>query len=294
MHDFINFYCRKSDNAIQRVIHATHHVTMDGLTIEVNVLVHLLEFLGREIIVQHRTCNRGKYGVFDGLVVPQSWALDIAKRPPLIVQTGFGFPELMEYLSTLYKTLENLREYGLKASCLYSFSGKAVLNLHPLPENYAGRALISYEIELGQKILFAYRQHIWQRQQSAEKTIWRCYSRYLRRRNNLFVADNCYIKFQREYEKDIKTHETPGSHSRSVNQRKSILLSQFTRKLRRLMSAIMPGSAQLQDPGTLQARVKEITNVYAKMEEAFGTDVMPVSLEQHYHRGIAIILAQQC
>ncbi|CAE7158208.1 unnamed protein product [Rhizoctonia solani] len=129
MHDFINFYRRKSDDIIRRVIHAIHHVVVNKLTIEANVLVNLLEFIGREIIVHHRTRYRGKYGVFDGLVVPQSWGLDMAKRPPLIAQAGVELPELVEYLSTLYKTLENLRNFDSQSSRLYSFSGKGALNV---------------------------------------------------------------------------------------------------------------------------------------------------------------------
>ncbi|KAH7337929.1 hypothetical protein B0J17DRAFT_405385 [Rhizoctonia solani] len=518
VHDFINFYRRKSDDAIRRVIQATHHVIMNGLTIEVNVLVHLLEFMGREIIVQHRTCNRGKYGVFDGLVVPQSWALDIAKRPPLIVQTGFGLPELMEYLSTLYKTLENLREYGLKASCLYSFSGKAVLNLvgrgililricrlivlvanntnftrsmkedarlniihaltgsgevyrflcdrliqntswselevaimrcplnrgtdrlvhlflrkgysyprssnfiqviayskvpdlirllsftdsvqrpqptlnaqaqpynpsHPSqsspanqtsiphlenelepsdgddadlmrsdpesthfsapPESplYSMRKLTFREIESGRKILFAYRRFALRkqtRQKLAVEKICRCYLRYLRRQNApRSAADDRYLKFQREYKKDIKMVEGSGPALRSFYRYKAILLgcmphvavylrglehanqqqkhanrkrlqiahhkeleeiqkrmdvcSEFTTGLKKLASAIMPGSKELQDQRFLRKHVKDLEDIYHNMEEEFGRNLMPTFLEHHRQCGAAIILAQ--
>ncbi|KDN37511.1 hypothetical protein RSAG8_10110, partial [Rhizoctonia solani AG-8 WAC10335] len=68
---------------------------------------------------------------------------------------------------------------------------------------------------------------------------------------------------------------------------------QFTRKLRRLMSAIIPGSDKLHDLNALQVRVKEILNVYRDMEKVFGKGVMPASSEQHYYRGVAVIIAQR-
>ncbi|KAG8704753.1 hypothetical protein FRC11_009611, partial [Ceratobasidium sp. 423] len=116
MHDFIDFYRRKSDDVIRRVIRATQHVMSSGLAIEANLLTHLLEFIGREIIVQYRVRVGGAAGVFDGLMAPRSWVLDLVKRAPLISQKGFGSTELTEYLSTLYKMLENLREYSLESS----------------------------------------------------------------------------------------------------------------------------------------------------------------------------------
>lgn len=84
------------------------HVVFKPLTIEANVLIHILEFIGREVIVQFRRWSRGPEGVFDGLLVPQSWALDLVKRAPLLPQRGFV---MHDYMNTLYKTLEQLRAY---------------------------------------------------------------------------------------------------------------------------------------------------------------------------------------
>ncbi|KAL5633836.1 hypothetical protein ACGC1H_005876 [Rhizoctonia solani] len=124
IHHFIDFYHRKSDNCIQRVIQAIRHVVFKDLAIEANTLIYLLEFLGREIIVQCRRWFKGKDGIFDGLLVPRSWALDLLKRAPLILQKGIV---MLEYLGTLYRTLEILRGYN-ELSPLYSFSGKGALN----------------------------------------------------------------------------------------------------------------------------------------------------------------------
>ncbi|KDN37508.1 hypothetical protein RSAG8_10107, partial [Rhizoctonia solani AG-8 WAC10335] len=130
VHDFVDFYRRKSDDAIRRVIQATRHVVLNNLAIEANLLVHLLEFIGREIIVHQRTRLRGISGVFDDLVVPQSWALDLVKRAPMVTQRGVELKELMDYLGTLYRALEILREYHpLRPSSFFSFSGRGSLNL---------------------------------------------------------------------------------------------------------------------------------------------------------------------
>ncbi|KDN37507.1 hypothetical protein RSAG8_10106, partial [Rhizoctonia solani AG-8 WAC10335] len=119
LHCFIDFYHRKSDNIIQRVLQAIQHVVFNGLVIEANILVYLLEFIGREIIVQCRRWFKGKDGIFDGLLVPRSWALDLLKRAPLATQKGVV---MLEYLGTLYRTLEILRGYK------HDFSGKGALN----------------------------------------------------------------------------------------------------------------------------------------------------------------------
>ncbi|CAE6476647.1 unnamed protein product, partial [Rhizoctonia solani] len=126
LHDFVNFYRRKSDDAIWRVIQATQQVVLGGLNIEANLLVHLLEFVGREVIVQNRLWSRGTYGVFDDLLVPQSWALELVKRAPLHIQNGTG---MMEFLGILYKTMQNLREHNVKPSPFYSFGGRGGLNV---------------------------------------------------------------------------------------------------------------------------------------------------------------------
>jgi hypothetical protein len=76
--------------------------------IEANVLIHLLESIGREMIVQARRWPSGVSGVFDGLLLPQSWVLDIVKHPPQAVQHGWS---LQPFFDTLYRTLEYLRTY---------------------------------------------------------------------------------------------------------------------------------------------------------------------------------------
>ncbi|CAE6439987.1 unnamed protein product [Rhizoctonia solani] len=496
MHDLICFYRRKSQDCIQRVVLAIQHIVGNNLIVEINLLVNLLEFVGREIIVQHRMRNRGRCGLFDGLVVPHSWALDLIKRPPLIAQTSLWLKNLMEYL------------------VLYSFHGKATLNLlgrgiliericrlivlvanntsftlsmkenarcnisraltgpgevhhylcdrivrnsswadlestiircplnrgadqlvhlliqksssFPQPRSNSFIRLIVYtgipeltrllsltdpiqqlgprlnplaeplnpelssqpfpmketklpdpeqvlgfeeqhtadstssdscaahfdslsetssrpvltpdEVESGKKILLAYRRYIQRRLQSAAKTIWSYYSRYRHIKNKRAVMENQSLKLRREYEKYIMEPEGPLLSPRLFSRHNTILLrcmphvvlflrglehvnqlqkqlnrerlrntraeerqavrakmhesSQFTRKLRRLMSSIMPGSGNFLRLNALQAHVKEISSIYQEVQEAFGKAMKTVSLEQHYYRGVAVILAQ--
>ncbi|CAE6489248.1 unnamed protein product [Rhizoctonia solani] len=425
VHDLIYFYRRKSQDCIQRVVQAIQHIVANNLIVEINLLVNLLEFVGREIIVQHRMRNRGRCGVFNDSVVPHSWALDLIKRPPLIAQTNLWLKNLMEYLGTLYNILESLREYnlGLKSSFLYSFHGKATLNLLgrgiliericrlivleltrllsltnpfqqprpglnpraepfdpelssqpfsmketklPNPEQVLGfeeqhtadstssdscaahfdslsetssrPVLTPDEVESGKKILLAYRRYIQRRLQSAAKTIWSYYSRYRHIKNKRAVMESQSLKLRREYEKYIVEPEGPLLSPRLFSRHKTILLrcmphvvlflrglehvnqlqkqlnrerlrntraeerqavrakmhesSQFTRKLRRLMSSIMPGSGNFLQLNALQAHVKEISSIYQEVQEAFGKAMKTVSLEQHYYRGVAVILAQ--
>lgn len=75
------------------------------LAIEANLLIHILEFTGREVIVHCRR-SKGAEGIFNGLLVPQSWALDVLSRAPLLPQKGFV---LLDFIDTLYRTLERLR-----------------------------------------------------------------------------------------------------------------------------------------------------------------------------------------
>lgn len=90
------------------------HVVTNHLPIEANVLVHFLEFIGREIIVQCRWWSLGPEGVFDGLLVPRSWALDLAKRALPPPQMGFAIDA---YMDSLYKMLELLRAHQGNTSC---------------------------------------------------------------------------------------------------------------------------------------------------------------------------------
>ncbi|KAJ1305473.1 hypothetical protein OPQ81_000480 [Rhizoctonia solani] len=517
IHHFIDFYHRKYDNIIQRVLRATKHVLLKGLAVEANSFVHLLEFVGREIIVQYRRWFKGNDGIFDHLLVPRSWALDLVKRAPLINQKGI---QLMEYLGILYRTLEILRQYIPELSPLYSFSGKGGLNLlgrgililricrlivlvsnnigfdlstrnqvrldisnalsgpgeihnflcnrliqnrswedledtiircplnrgpdqlvrlflhrgnnypqprsnnfvraigysrvpeienllsltrfaqrpqlalnpeaesfgpsnpiqspagsksevsefqeeldvedgdtsglmqsdrgvtsiHTLPQNHSEseHSLTPDEFKAGTKILMVLRQYVLRKQaqqRSAVETIWKCYSRYQHRRNAArSAADERYIKFQHEYKKDIMKPEDLRSLPGSFYRHKAILLgcmphvaaylrglehvnqlqkhanrkrlqtahhkeleeiqtrmdacSKFTTVLKKLVSAIMPGSKELQDLTSLQVHIKELGNIYGEMEQEFGRDVIPASLEQHRHWGLSIILAQ--
>ncbi|CAE6480843.1 unnamed protein product [Rhizoctonia solani] len=119
VHDFINFYIRKSQDVISRAVRAVHHVVFKSLAIEANVLVNILEFIGREIIIQLRWHLRGADGIFDRLLVPRSWAFDLIKRPPLPLQKGIP---MGHYMLTLYKTLEILRGHDPNSSPLYGFS----------------------------------------------------------------------------------------------------------------------------------------------------------------------------
>ncbi|KAG8744274.1 hypothetical protein FRC10_010437 [Ceratobasidium sp. 414] len=132
IHHFIDFYLGGSDDTLKRAIFATHRILFRPLMIEANVLVHLLESIGRELIVQTRRWTLGILGVFNGLVLPQSWALDIVQHPPQAKQQGWSF-EL--FLDSLYKTLEYLRTYepGTEGkpstSTLYGFHGPPSLLL---------------------------------------------------------------------------------------------------------------------------------------------------------------------
>ncbi|CAE6385928.1 unnamed protein product [Rhizoctonia solani] len=118
VHDFINFYIRKSPNVIARAIRAVFHIVFKSLAIEANVLVNFLEFVGREIIVFCRLSQKG--GVFHNILLPRSWASDLVKRTPLPLQQGIS---LREYMATLYRTLELLRVHEPKSSPLYGFNG---------------------------------------------------------------------------------------------------------------------------------------------------------------------------
>ncbi|GAB1522834.1 hypothetical protein RhiTH_005958 [Rhizoctonia solani] len=120
VHDFINFYARKSQDVISRVIRATWHIVWKSLAIEANLLVNILEFIGREIIVHWRFFQKGHDGVFDQLLLPRSWAFDLVRRPPLPLQQGIA---LHDYLNTLYKTLELLHSHEVIPSPLYGFNG---------------------------------------------------------------------------------------------------------------------------------------------------------------------------
>ncbi|KAF8686413.1 UvrD-like helicase C-terminal domain [Rhizoctonia solani] len=122
VHDFINFYDRKSPYAILGTIRATSHIVFKSLTIEANVLINILEFVGREIIVQGRIQQKGNQGelVFDQLLVPQSWAFDMAKRRPLPLQKGILLGAFLNSSLSLTKGI---------TSALYGFNSSRALGL---------------------------------------------------------------------------------------------------------------------------------------------------------------------
>ncbi|KAG8687201.1 hypothetical protein FRC11_007608 [Ceratobasidium sp. 423] len=119
VHDFIHFYTRRTPDVISRAVRAVHHIIFKSLAIEANVLVNMLEFIGREIIVHWRWYLKGSDGVFDELLLPRSWAFDLVKRPPLPLQQGIP---LRNYMTVLYKTLELLRGHEVGPSPLYGFN----------------------------------------------------------------------------------------------------------------------------------------------------------------------------
>ncbi|KAG9124529.1 hypothetical protein FRC07_011290, partial [Ceratobasidium sp. 392] len=99
----IEFYIDESDKALKHAILAIHHIMFKPLTIEVNVLVNLFETITRGVIVQSRWQTYGRRGVFNGLLLPQSWALDIVTHLPKVNQQGWALQDLLE---ALYKALE--------------------------------------------------------------------------------------------------------------------------------------------------------------------------------------------
>ncbi|CAE6446845.1 unnamed protein product [Rhizoctonia solani] len=121
VHDFINFYHRKSQDVVSRAIRAVSHIVFKSLAIEANALVNMFEFIGREMIVQWRMYQRGCEGVFDQLMVPRSWAIDLLSRPPLPRQQGISS---QGFFAALYKALEILRCYEPGSSPLYAFNGR--------------------------------------------------------------------------------------------------------------------------------------------------------------------------
>ncbi|KAG8719695.1 hypothetical protein FRC08_002227 [Ceratobasidium sp. 394] len=152
IHHFIDFYLGRSEDALKRAIHAAHRVLFRPLMIEINVLVHLLESIGRELIVQTRIWTLTMSGVFNGVILPQSWALDIVQHAPQVRQQGWSCDLFMD---CLYKTLEYLRAYepGTEGkpstSTLYGFHGPPSLLLRGVLILRICRLLILIAINLG-------------------------------------------------------------------------------------------------------------------------------------------------
>ncbi|QRV93433.1 UvrD-like helicase carboxy-terminal domain protein [Ceratobasidium sp. AG-Ba] len=127
---FIDFYIGRSKDALGRVVFATRHIIFQGLSIEANVLVHLLESIGRNIIIHARRWRSGLLEVFNGLLLPRSWVLDTVTHLPENFQYGWSLDAFFE---TLYKIIERLRLHGSAPaddplSSLYCFHG----SLNPL------------------------------------------------------------------------------------------------------------------------------------------------------------------
>ena len=92
-----------------------------SLAIEINVLVQLLESIGREIIMQARTWSFGGPAIIhqseklisasaralDGMFLPRSWALDIVQRPLAKVQVGWGTQSFIDILLQLLAALRH-------------------------------------------------------------------------------------------------------------------------------------------------------------------------------------------
>ncbi|CUA76468.1 Protein FAM65B [Rhizoctonia solani] len=92
----------------------------------------------------------------------------------------------------------------------------------------SARNLTMDEIESGRKILLTYRKYMLRKQRRerlAIRMIWRCYSRYLRRRNaSRSPADEAFAQYQHEYKKDIKMTKGPESLLPSFYRHKAIVL----------------------------------------------------------------------
>ncbi|KAG8770099.1 hypothetical protein FRC12_004522 [Ceratobasidium sp. 428] len=113
IHHFIDFYHGRSDDALKRAIFAARHIVFRPLMIESNVLVHLFESIGRDVVLHARRWKHGIPGIFNGLLLPQSWALDIVNHPPQAVQRGWSIDV---FFQSLYKTLEYMQTYDSNTS----------------------------------------------------------------------------------------------------------------------------------------------------------------------------------
>ncbi|QRW07579.1 P-loop nucleoside triphosphate hydrolase [Ceratobasidium sp. AG-Ba] len=110
VHYFIDFYLGRTGDTLNRVILAVHRVIFKPLPIEANILVNVLESIGRELIVQLRMRSMGA-SVFNGLLFPQSWALDLVSRHPRPRQDT---SQMWSFFNILYRSLDYIRiyEYG--------------------------------------------------------------------------------------------------------------------------------------------------------------------------------------
>lgn len=107
------------------------------MSVEVNVFIHLLESIGRDILIQARATTfaggsdirqpqewaAARAKAIDGLIVPRSWALDVVQRPPKHAQVGWA---LLPYLDMLYEVLSLLKFDDPNRTRKYQLSGHAL------------------------------------------------------------------------------------------------------------------------------------------------------------------------
>ncbi|KDN37502.1 hypothetical protein RSAG8_10101, partial [Rhizoctonia solani AG-8 WAC10335] len=122
VHDLVDYYGEQTENALQGALVAVRHIINRSLNIELNVLIHLLESIGRDIIIHGRALalyptdisgpDRSQVWAdmrdkaLDGLVVPRSWALDIVQKRAKQAQMGW---EVLPFLDVLYEVLRRLK-----------------------------------------------------------------------------------------------------------------------------------------------------------------------------------------
>ncbi|CAE6474691.1 unnamed protein product [Rhizoctonia solani] len=135
VHDLVDYYGEQTEYALHGALVAIQHIVTRSLNIELNVLVHLLESIGRDIIMHGRAHslyqidmsapNRSqawadmREKALDGLLVPRSWALDIIQKPAKKVQNGW---EVLPFLEVLYEVLRRLKFE--EDSGFYLFNGR--------------------------------------------------------------------------------------------------------------------------------------------------------------------------
>ncbi|KAG8690837.1 hypothetical protein FRC11_008770 [Ceratobasidium sp. 423] len=365
VHDFINFYRRKSDDAIWRVIRAVQLIRSSSWADLEDAILRCPLNCGPDRLVRLFRRKNTRYpqplsNKFIEVIVynripdlnQQLSFTDSAPRPQPTPNSQAEPPSSSHpsQSSSANKTgpLEPAKDMESEEGDTTGLmqSNHEAARFDALPEGHSRpmNSLTSGEIESGLKILFAYRRYVLRKQarpRLAVRKIWRCYSRYLHRRDApRTAADIRYLEFQHEYKKDIKMPERSQRASESFYEHKAILLGymphaavclrglvhvnnqqnqanrkrlqserthhkeleeiqaimdacrKFTKELKKLVSAIMPGSSLLHDLRALRVNVKKLDNVYREMEGVFGREVMPESLEQHHYWGIAIILAR--
>ncbi|CAE6379695.1 unnamed protein product, partial [Rhizoctonia solani] len=140
IHSLVDYYGEQSEYALRGALVAIRHIITRSLSIELNILIHLLESIGRDIIMHGRAHslyqmdmsapNRSqawadmREKALDGLLVPRSWALDIIQKPAKQVQNGW---EVLPFLDALYDVLRLLKFED--DSAFYLFNGRTGIML---------------------------------------------------------------------------------------------------------------------------------------------------------------------